>query len=52
MYKIYFASKGQYIYPIRNNFSKRCRFDVENKNQKFFEISIDFNGFLVRRNFD
>jgi len=30
--------------PIRNNFSKRRRFNVENKS---FRNSIDFDGFLV-----
>jgi len=32
-------------YPVRNNFSKRCRFDVENKSRKFSKfllISMDF----------
>ena len=35
------------LFPVRNNFSKRRRFDIENKSRKFSEISIDFDGCLA-----
>jgi len=35
------------LFPVKNNFSKRRRFDIENKSRKFSEISIDFDGCLA-----